>query len=52
MMLFLADFLNPNNYDNGTDLRDLINAQGQNNWLMCIAIGTLFFIAFSSRFKP
>lgn len=50
--MILADFSNPHLYDNGQMLKDLLDAQGQNNWLLCLAIGCLMFIAFSTRFKP
>ena len=47
----LAAFSNPSSYDNGADLRELLQAQGQFNWLLCIGIGCLMFIAFSTRFR-
>jgi nitric oxide reductase large subunit len=47
-----AEFSNPQNFDNGQQFLELYNGLGQLQFLTCIAIGCLLFVAFSTRFRP
>lgn len=52
MSLFLAQYINANNYDSGTQMNTLLLGFYQLEWLICLLIGVQLFVAFSGRFKP
>lgn len=52
MTLFLAQYINANNYDSGAQMNTLLLGFYQLEWLVCLMVGVQLFIAFSGRFKP
>lgn len=42
----------PQPFDNGADLHTLLQAQGQQTWVLCVMLGVMLFVAFSTRFRP